>query len=461
MSSTRKGKFEEHLIRYIWISQHIKDRAKTQSGRQISVISPGALNQEDGPDFKHAKISFDGEPPIAGDVEIHMKSSGWLDHKHNFDPKYNDVILHVVMQDDTLISAVREDGKRVETLELSRYLDEPIAKIIEEYSGEKRMTRRVCPYTPFDSSILEPLEVAGMLRFEERKKRFKQMIEEYGYEQAIYLAIMEALGYVKNEKPFMKLAKLVPIEWIKSVVTNKPKGESVLAVEAALFGVAGLLPSKADGDKYIGKLMDVWDSIKATFTNIMRKEEWQFFKVRPSNFPTKRIAGMAHFLVNIYPESIYDFLVSNFSNLSYVENKLCESIIPDYFINHTTFGSKRQKRGTPLISNTCARIITLNVFLPILSVIYELQGESNLQNEVINIYKNYDKLPENNIIRLMSKRLFGNRKDLKSYCKEIHCQGMLHIFKKYCENRLCDACPVLQRFKRNVVDKPRSHKEDN
>ena len=120
MSSTRKGKFEEHLIRYIWISQHIKDRSKTQSGRQISVISPGVLNQEDGPDFKHAKISFDGEPPISGDVEIHIKSSGWLDHKHNFDPKYNDVILHVVMQDDTLIAAVREDGKRVETLELSR-----------------------------------------------------------------------------------------------------------------------------------------------------------------------------------------------------------------------------------------------------------------------------------------------------------------------------------------------------
>ena len=446
MISSRKSKFEENLVRYIWRSQHIKDKSRTQSGKQIKVISPGALNQEDGPDFKHAKISFDREPPISGDVEIHTKSSGWLEHKHNVDPKYNEVILHVVMQDDTLISPIRQDSKRIETLELSRYLDEPIAKIIEEYSSEKKMARKICPYAPFDTSILESLETAGMLRFEERKERFKEMIKEYGCEQTIYLAIMEALGYVKNEKPFMSLAKLVPTEWIKSIVTNKSKEERVLTLEAALFGVAGLLPDRTDGDEYIGKLITIWHSIRSTLTNIMKKEEWQFFKVRPSNFPTKRIAGISHFLVNIYPESICDFLVNNFPNLDHIKDKLCESIIPDYFIHHTTFGSKRQKRGSPLISNTCARIIALNVILPILSVIYELQEKSNLQKEVINIYKNYDKLPENNITRLMSKRLFGGRKDLKSKCKEIHCQGILHIFKKYCEIRVCNHCIISRQF---------------
>jgi len=351
------------------------------------------------------------------------------------------------MQDDTLISPICQNGKRIETLELSRYLKEPLAKIIEEYSTEKKICRKICPYTPFDASVLELLENAGMLRFEERKNSYKDTIKEYGLEQTIYLSIMEALGYVKNEKPFMRLAKLVPIERTKYIAESKPKDKSVLTLEAMLFGVAGLLPDKVDGDEYINKLKDIWDSMKTTLTNVMKREEWQFFKVRPSNFPTKRIAGIAHFLVNIYPESLGDFLVVNFPNLGHIKDKFCESIISDYFMHHSTFGSKKQKRGSTLISNTCARIVILNVVLPILSVIYELQEESNLEKEVTKVYKDYDKLPENNITRLMNKRLFGDRKDLKSNCKEIHCQGMLHIFKKYCDSRSCDRCIISKQFK--------------
>jgi hypothetical protein len=41
-----------------------------------------------------------GEITWYGDVEIHVKSSDWFKHKHQTDPKYRNVILHVVAEND-------------------------------------------------------------------------------------------------------------------------------------------------------------------------------------------------------------------------------------------------------------------------------------------------------------------------------------------------------------------------
>jgi len=75
----------------------------TSSNRRLQVISPGTINQFEGPDFKDIAILLDGYL-IIGDAEFHKKSSDWLRHNHNDDVNYRSVILHIVLEEDKIIN---------------------------------------------------------------------------------------------------------------------------------------------------------------------------------------------------------------------------------------------------------------------------------------------------------------------------------------------------------------------
>jgi len=87
----------ESQIVKIWQHQ-LLDRAElvTEDGEPIEIIYPGRLNDDQGADFRDAVIAT-SRGLIKGDIELHVKSSGWQAHQHHRDPVYNRVILHVVM----------------------------------------------------------------------------------------------------------------------------------------------------------------------------------------------------------------------------------------------------------------------------------------------------------------------------------------------------------------------------
>ena len=68
----------------------------TEGGELIKIIYPGRINKAQGADFRDAVITTN-RGLIKGDIEIHVKSSGWHAHRHHQNPAYNQVILHVVM----------------------------------------------------------------------------------------------------------------------------------------------------------------------------------------------------------------------------------------------------------------------------------------------------------------------------------------------------------------------------
>lgn len=76
----------------------------SRNKKLITVLSVGEHNYFEGPDFLNACIIIDGQLLI-GDIEFHKKSSYWLLHKHSTDPRYSNVILHVVLHDDKQFSA--------------------------------------------------------------------------------------------------------------------------------------------------------------------------------------------------------------------------------------------------------------------------------------------------------------------------------------------------------------------
>src|SRR5699024_9600487 len=89
---------------------------ETTDGKKILLINSGKHNEhESGPDFFNAKLKI-AEQLWAGNVEIHIKASDWYAHGHETDPAYDNVILHVVWENDTEI--FRKDNSPIPTLEL-------------------------------------------------------------------------------------------------------------------------------------------------------------------------------------------------------------------------------------------------------------------------------------------------------------------------------------------------------
>ena len=87
---------KEEFLHYIWKFKLFDFKnLRTISNKNLEIISSGLPNFDGGPDFEECKISID-RLTWFGSVEIHVKSSDWLLHKHSEDKKYHQIILHVV-----------------------------------------------------------------------------------------------------------------------------------------------------------------------------------------------------------------------------------------------------------------------------------------------------------------------------------------------------------------------------
>ena len=60
------------------------------------VIHPGRRNTGAGPDYLGAVVAFPDGALRRGDVEIHSRAHSWTSHRHGWDPRYREVILHLI-----------------------------------------------------------------------------------------------------------------------------------------------------------------------------------------------------------------------------------------------------------------------------------------------------------------------------------------------------------------------------
>ena len=87
---------KEDLLHFMWKSHLIpKLGLKTTNGQRIDVLHSGVLNRENGPDFLLSRIRIDGFL-WAGSIEMHVKASDWYSHGHQYDKRYDNVVLHVI-----------------------------------------------------------------------------------------------------------------------------------------------------------------------------------------------------------------------------------------------------------------------------------------------------------------------------------------------------------------------------
>lgn len=175
----------------------------------------------------------------------------------------------------------------------------------------------------------------------------------------------------------------------------------------------------------------------------MKIEDWNFFRVRPENHPTRRVVALGFLIDRYHSQNLVSGMLNIIRRLSdtidfkNVENELIV-IGDDYWSDHFDFGVSKSKK-TNVIGKARARELAINVLLPFASAWGQLTGELTLRSTAAAIYNVYPKLWENQLTYHM-KRQFPNLGSIAlSACQQ---QGLIHIFKEYCRHRRCAECVV-------------------
>lgn len=446
----KKDPISEIFVTHIWDSGHfVKNDLKAKDGRKIEVLYQGQWNNDAGADFHNASIKIDGRI-YTGDVEVHTKNSEWRIHHHDRDPRYNNTILHVALWDGGInLLAKKQNGEYIPNLILCDYLDVSIGKLLKTINDGKNPC--LC-YSKVLNMNLESLcaiiDHASADRLSAKSRTFEEQIESKGEDQTLYNGIMEALGYSKNRRQFHELAQKVPIG---SLLSQTPE-----MIQAILFGVAGLFPKNKrfnnETKEYLNTVLPLWEQTKPLFCDkIMSAGEWEFFRLRPDNFPTRRIAGISYILSGCKTYFMTMFLsvladADDSTSTKVIFQRLRAILMPrisGYWTKYYTFGGKRYKDNQFVIGRHRANDIIINVILPMALIYSQRLHDQKLQNLITKLYNGYPILQDNKITRYFADRVLREKYHLiiNSASRQ---QGLIHIYKWFCEVQNCDNCPFME-----------------
>ncbi len=422
----------EDFLYYIW--QHklfYSNNLTLSNGESLTIITTGIRNNNSGPDFLNAKIKISNFE-WAGNVEIHTKSSDWQKHNHNVDSNYDNIILHVVFENDK--NVLRKSGEVIPTLELKNKFNELIYEKYKEFLTSQR-------WIPCEYSIKNIerfhfemwLERMLIERIENKIENIQQKFDKNinNWEQTFYEHLCSSFGLKVNSVAFEVLAKSIPISILAKHKNN------LFQIEAMLFGQAGML-GKDFKDEYPKKLKNEYKILQAKYNfEPISNNLWKFMRMRPSNFPTIRIAQIASLIFN--SSALFSKIINS---KTINEIKLLFDIqISDYWKEHYSF-DKKTKVLTQKIGELSLNLIMINTIVPFLYFYGKYYDNEDYTKRALYFM---DLLPEenNSIIRKFKELNINTSTSYRT-------QALLHLKKEYCDKKRCLECAIGNILIKNV-----------
>lgn len=454
-----KLNINEDFICRIWEGDDSYYKALvTDSGEDVEVIDLGKRNYDAGPDYKDAKVKIGGKL-YAGDIEIHRDYKNWAEHSHPKDRRYNSVILHVVMWDSEERTPPKLRIKRsLPTVILSHHLTASIHDIWQEIiSNPSPKFRLPCydhSYKATSDVITGWLEKLAYERLSLRAGRIKNRIIELSgksavipkskavWEQALYEFIFEALGFTKNKEQMMKLASNLPLK-----LFDKHAHKNVISIQAMLFGAGGLLFDVRVKEGYIDEIKYIWRELEPKLkVPLIERSMWNFFGQRPQNFPTIRLAYGSQIVYRLLYEDMFRSIINIFNNPGFsVKNAysqlqdLLHPGIDDYWKSHYDLG-KRSAGEKVLAGKQRIGDMIINVILPTALLYADEFNKPVIKENALNIYTRHRVKTDNNITRILSSQLLGDKGiRLNSPSME---QGAIQLYNFYCTRENCGKCEI-------------------
>ncbi|MBL4642642.1 MAG: DUF2851 family protein [Flavobacteriaceae bacterium] len=415
---------KEDFLHYIWKHQMFSNRDLVTTGlKKIIVQSVGVHNHNSGPDFFNAKIEIDNLV-WAGNVEIHVKSSDWYLHKHERDVNYDTVVLHVVWNDD--VEIFDKNNHPLPTIEIASFISKDL---LENYY--RLFSKKLC-WIPceklidsVDSFVVDNWKVRLYFdRLEAKSKLIDTLLlrSNNNYESVLFTLLMKNFGLKLNGDSFLNLANSIDFSIIRK------EQNDVLKLNALLFGQAGFLMDDVQ-EGYHQELKKEYAYLQHKFCLLpIANGQFQFFKIRPSNFPTIRIAQIA--AVYHQNQGLFSKLM-NFTRLEEFYGVFNVSI-NEFWQTHYTF-HKTSPKKVKRITKRFVDLLLINTIIP-LKFNYLKSLNANIDEEFLNFLK-YIKAEKNAIVSKFSELKIKANNAFDS-------QALLELKNNYCAKKRCLHCAI-------------------
>ena len=279
---------KEEYIHLLWKLKRLPSLyLKLTDGRKLEIIDFGWYNTASGPDFFNGKIKIDGIM-WSGNIEMHVKSSDWNLHQHDKDAAYNNVILHVVFENNTEIFVKEE---KLPCLELktmidlnhySKYQELNLSKTWISCENQIKNVPKIIIQQQIESSLINRLErKLNLIQTEFLRMKGDNL-------QLLYEFYAKTFGLKTNELPFLELSKKLPY----NLIQNKSEFE----IKSLMLGIAGILNPN---EKKNNSILKEWNYFKIKYSlSEMNSISWKKKGLRPKSFPEIKLEEFAKFCSN-------------------------------------------------------------------------------------------------------------------------------------------------------------------
>ncbi len=395
----------------------------TTDGESLQIIKFGMHNSNSGPDFSEALVEIGGVR-LAGHIELHRHSSEWIQHGHQNDNAYNNVVLHVVYEHDATTHEENLIGKA--TLQLKGLFNENLWHTYENWLSSKR--ELPCGNAP---ARVNPLRLRFWMerlfieRLSDKVQRIELLMSQISNskEEVAYRMLLRYFGNTVNASAYERLSTLLPY-----TVLMKHRNQLVV-MESLIYGCSGFLKAKT-ADTYVQSLQEHWNFYKVKYQLLeMEAIEWKLMRMRPVAFPGHRLAQLASLLRARFPlystltdvksvtdfETLFDIQLSSYWKKHYHFEKPSDHII--------------ERPGKDFIRN-----LLINVALPLMYFEGSHQGNDTLKERAITFAAQTQ--PESNrIMRLYATAGLAAKSAADS-------QALIQLYHSYCTQKRCLSCAV-------------------
>ena len=416
---------DEYFLHFLWKYQKFTELPLImESGEELVVLKPGFHNQNSGPDFSESQITI-ADIEWSGSVEIHYRASDWEVHKHNCDPAYENVILHVVWINDKPISY--SDGKTIPTLVISRHVAQDIEQHYRNYINQPKAI--LCDqHLPVVPSIKKTamLDHALMDRLESKAKIVMDIYKKTNsdWNETAYQILGRNFGFSVNKEAFERLTTLLPYKIIGKHI-DQPK-----QVHALLFGMAGFLENDIDdGVRKEWKIEFDFLQKKYALDATLLRHNWKFSKLRPANFPTVRLAQFAAFLIN--QKKPFSLFIET-TDIAFIRKSLHIHLV-GYWEKHYDFG-KTLSSGLNHFGQSSIDNILINTAVPLLTAYSKSIGEQSYLDRAVEILSQL-KPEKNKITRAWEQVGLQPSSAFDS-------QALIQQYNAFCLKKKCLQCSI-------------------
>lgn len=414
----------EDFLHYVWKYKIFSNvNFKTTDNEHLTITKPGLHNKNAGPDFLNAHLKIEDQTWI-GNVEIHLKSSDWYLHNHEIDVNYDAVILHVVWEHDAAI--FMKNNKAIPTLVLKNLVDE---SVLNNY---RKLFFTPTSWIPCSNSIttVDDFTFSNWKErlFFERLERKSDEInillqqENNNFESVLFQLLAKNFGLKINGDAFLRLAQSVDFSIIKKTSFNEKE------FSALLFGQAGFLEEEIE-DEYHKELKIEYKYLKHKYNlETIPNSQFSFFRMRPNNFPTIRIAQ----LVSLFQkhQNLFSKLIGINNLEEFYELFLIE--VNPFWKTHYNFESE-SKSSLKKLTNSFIDLLIINTIIPLKFLYQKSKGEV-YEASFLEILENM-KSEKNSILSKFSELKIKSKNAFDS-------QALLELKNNYCAPKRCLECAI-------------------